>query len=1002
MRRLFAIDAAMVVLTAMVTITAAQVDLPLGGYYCFVRCVAKCMDSTTGTLPACSSQCSKYNSNTLCTSSDSNCWLKCKDLVEGLDPSSRPPQPTNLKAVYQEGNLRQVSITWAPIPLVSLYVLEYDDQLNNWTNPKHKELTAPMLSNFTKPDGAFCNQYAFRVAAVTAQGVSQFSKQFVLGVPMPQMEPSLNVTFLYSDEPYSYLGSYKSNGTIISEVEYSNLTDWPLGANDITVEVVVALRGCDIADLSSATPTPLLKRIPGTNRLTTTMPSDMLTKRCQLLFFPTVVKSDECDSRYAPPMNMLFKKLTCETVENSNCMVEVKRLDPLCGQITDFKANLLNPDKVDVNDPAAILSAAVSFKPLSRLSINRKPLYYILLYGDATPFETPDQSALRGANMSNVIGNVTTCDGLQFNETCDGNVTTAVITGIKFDQLYAVMVCAVLDKNFLYIPPIDPTDDRMNRIRTEEMIFKSEDYRPSNTPLILSITIPLLVAIIVVIVGIILCCWKKQRQQKAMMDLKMIQMKDEFEARYTDLPKKNDIWELERRNLIIHQDKKLGSGAFGAVYLGRIIGKAAGHKDANSTLGVNLMRAENCDVAVKMLPEYADDMSKSEFLKEITLMKSLGYHERMVNMLACVTDSEPLCLVVEYCSSGDLLHFLRDRCKYMMKLDDLGIDYKNPSEDDQFDPDMVVTLKQLLMFTVQISYGLEYLSQKGFIHRDVAARNVLVHDLTEAKIGDFGLCRYVYADSANYKSKGGRLPVKWMSPEAIRHYEFSTKSDVWSFGILMFEIVTLGGSPYPGIQPDDVQDHLERGMRMDQPDNCPDDFYRVMKRCWEWEPTDRPEFSDIRQKLAGQLEEVTEAYSYLTLNAERDYYNVNEYAENADANKVNQQSSDGQQVKTARSYAFHPPRAAAPKPSQPHSPLREVDSGLDNDSVHSCTPPASRKRTAESTNSDQLLMTPIEERRFNHNNFFDNKLPVVEEVRGGIFNSGFQYSIDDDGAAIKM
>lgn len=89
-----------------------------------------------------------------------------------------------------------------------------------------------------------------------------------------------------------------------------------------------------------------------------------------------------------------------------------------------------------------------------------------------------------------------------------------------------------------------------------------------------------------------------------------------------------DKWEIERRNLIIHHDKKLGSGAFGAVYLGRLIGKSMNHKDANSTLGVNLMRAENCEVAVKMLPEYADELSRSEFLKEIGLMKSLGYHER--------------------------------------------------------------------------------------------------------------------------------------------------------------------------------------------------------------------------------------------------------------------------------------------------------------------------------------------------------------------------------------
>ncbi|VDK56631.1 unnamed protein product [Gongylonema pulchrum] len=98
--------------------------------------------------------------------------------------------------------------------------------------------------------------------------------------------------------------------------------------------------------------------------------------------------------------------------------------------------------------------------------------------------------------------------------------------------------------------------------------------------------------------------------------------------------------------------------------------------------------------------------------------------------------------------------------------------------DVKINSDMIITIKQLLMFAVQISYGLEYLSQKGFVHRDVAARNILVHEKKNAKIGDFGLCRYIYRDSSNYKGRGGRLPVKWMSPEAIKHYEFTTQSDV--------------------------------------------------------------------------------------------------------------------------------------------------------------------------------------------------------------------------------
>lgn len=142
-------------------------------------------------------------------------------------------------------------------------------------------------------------------------------------------------------------------------------------------------------------------------------------------------------------------------------------------------------------------------------------------------------------------------------------------------------------------------------------------------------------------------------------------------------------------------------------------------------------------------------------------MKTLGYHERLVNMLACVIDSEPYCLIVEYCSDGDLLQYLRKRCKYMLELDAKQINYSDPECDAEFDEDLIMTVKQLLMFSVQISFGLEYLSQKGFLHRDIAARNILVHNKHYAKIGDFGLCRYIYADEGNYNSRGGRLPVKW-------------------------------------------------------------------------------------------------------------------------------------------------------------------------------------------------------------------------------------------------
>ncbi|KAF8367862.1 hypothetical protein PRIPAC_85691, partial [Pristionchus pacificus] len=188
------------------------------------------------------------------------------------------------------------------------------------------------------------------------------------------------------------------------------------------------------------------------------------------------------------------------------------------------------------------------------------------------------------------------------------------------------------------------------------------------------------------------------------------------------------------------------------------------------------------------------------------------------------------------------------------------------------DRSKIITQKQQLMFCVQIAYGMEYLSQRGFVHRDIAARNILVDQHSSCKIGDFGLCREVERQDEHYHSRGGRLPLKWMSPEAIERYDFSIASDVWAFGVLLFEIITLGGNPYPDWPAAEILTRLKRGRRMDRPDNCTDHMFTVMNTCWQYKPENRPNFSDLRQKMGVALEEVSEDDYYLKLNARALYY----------------------------------------------------------------------------------------------------------------------------------
>uniref|UniRef100_A0A914V2D8 Protein kinase domain-containing protein n=1 Tax=Plectus sambesii TaxID=2011161 RepID=A0A914V2D8_9BILA len=153
---------------------------------------------------------------------------------------------------------------------------------------------------------------------------------------------------------------------------------------------------------------------------------------------------------------------------------------------------------------------------------------------------------------------------------------------------------------------------------------------------------------------------------------------------------------------------------------------------------------------------------------------------------------------------------------------------------------------------------MDFLSSKGYIHRDVAARNVLVDENKVAKIGDFGLCRLM--DTATYTTRGGRLPIKWMAPESLQNYQFTTKSDIWSFGVLLYELFSLGDVPYSWVQPADMIDYLRSGKRPDKPEHCADNVYSIMQECWKDKPDERPFFSDLKMKLGTLLSYATEEY----------------------------------------------------------------------------------------------------------------------------------------------
>ncbi|XP_060066044.1 uncharacterized protein LOC132546348 [Ylistrum balloti] len=326
-----------------------------------------------------------------------------------------------------------------------------------------------------------------------------------------------------------------------------------------------------------------------------------------------------------------------------------------------------------------------------------------------------------------------------------------------------------------------------------------------------------------------------------------------------------DMWELPHSGIKV--GPVLGQGAFGLVTKGRISGCLLTNR--NIPLPQEARReGTEISVAIKMLKDDDDCYHRRDFLREIALMKKIGYHANVVSMLGCCTLCDPVCVVVEHMHNGDLQSYLKAIRNSMRERDHTQQGYVNRDAD-------LLGPTDLLSFARQISIGMEFLAQKGFVHRDLAARNILVGRDKTVKIGDFGLARFVYDDAVYINRKGGRLPLKWMSIEAICELTFSSASDVWSFGVVLFELVTLGGTPYPTVDMHDLLRLLRLGYRMEKPPNCSWKLYNVMLNCWNELPKLRPSFTDLKSTLDAMLENECEVdYLSMDIDSCQYYYTV--------------------------------------------------------------------------------------------------------------------------------
>ncbi|XP_076840701.1 protein-tyrosine kinase 6b [Brachyhypopomus gauderio] len=257
-----------------------------------------------------------------------------------------------------------------------------------------------------------------------------------------------------------------------------------------------------------------------------------------------------------------------------------------------------------------------------------------------------------------------------------------------------------------------------------------------------------------------------------------------------------DKWELPKEDFTLGE--KLGSGQFADVYRGKW--------------------KKRINVAIKILKNN-ESLNQQDFQMEVQLLKRLR-HRHLISLFAICTSSAPYYIITELMEKGNLLDFLRS------------------TEGGALD------LVSLIDMAAQVAAGMVYLEDHNSIHRDLAARNVLVGEGYICKVADFGLARFI--KEAVYISEEKKIPYKWTAPEAIIRGRYSNKSDVWSFGILLYEIITYGGVPYPGFTTNEaIKQVMHRGYRMPAPPKCPRFLYDVMLSCWRDSPEDRPDFKQL-------------------------------------------------------------------------------------------------------------------------------------------------------------
>ncbi|CAG2170716.1 unnamed protein product, partial [Oppiella nova] len=371
----------------------------------------------------------------------------------------------------------------------------------------------------------------------------------------------------------------------------------------------------------------------------------------------------------------------------------------------------------------------------------------------------------------------------------------------------------LLNRNSFTMTGLDPGTNYSYRVRANS-IHGTGNWTtihtftvPGDTNIIVYITVGMSVVLITFVLLATLCYIRAPRKTNSQLDI--ISVNPEYEKFIVD-----PEWEVRSQDL--KKFHVLGDGAFGRVYYGEL-------RKNNKTIGC----------AVKTLNQNKGVQHRDNFLKEANIMKSFVDCHHIVKLIGIVSIENPVLVLMEYMVNGDLKNYLR---------------LNRPDSDENPNP-RVPTWNRIFQMAIEISDGMAYLAARKFVHRDLAARNCMVAEDLTVKIGDFGMTRDIYDNDYYRKRDCGLIPVRWMSPESLKDGMFTTYSDIWAYGVVLYEMVTLGAQPYQGCSNETVLQNVIKGYRLPEPENCPKKLWKIMQFCWRKHPKARPSFNEITEFL---------------------------------------------------------------------------------------------------------------------------------------------------------